>query len=389
MIQKKVKFKETYPEEEQEYNDTYPASSEAAGTKSRRFKANHSLDSDEELDDEEGTSKDQDDILQEDDIEGQEDETIREDEGISVTPFNLKDELEEGHFDTQGNYIANKDADVTDQWLESVDWNKAENQFHPKRKKEKVEQEEEESVESPLQIMQNMIDIMKPGENVLKALRRLGGNKKPISSADRWKKKKLKVEEVVDEKAAENTANLLKLTGLADTLLQQGDFQIYEKTYEKISVEVKSKLSQFQDADSDEELEVAFKKPKFDPKMRITKEEIKSGTDINDDDDDDDNELEAAFINKSQSGSSSSTEAKQKDDNESKSDGISLSDEVSWIYKLGNDDDDNSKSLGPFTSTEMLQMKEEGKFGDGVYCRKVGSEGSFYNSNRVDFDLYI
>lgn len=35
-------------------------------------------------------------VLHEDDIEGQEDETIREDEGITVTPFNLKDELEEG-----------------------------------------------------------------------------------------------------------------------------------------------------------------------------------------------------------------------------------------------------------------------------------------------------
>lgn len=35
-------------------------------------------------------------VLHEDDIEGQEDETIREDEGITVTPFNLKEEMEEG-----------------------------------------------------------------------------------------------------------------------------------------------------------------------------------------------------------------------------------------------------------------------------------------------------
>ena len=34
--------------------------------------------------------------MDEDDIEGQEDETIRFDGDIALTPFNLKDELEEG-----------------------------------------------------------------------------------------------------------------------------------------------------------------------------------------------------------------------------------------------------------------------------------------------------
>merc|ERR1712142_439936 len=118
--------------------------------------------------------------------------------------------------------------------------------------------EEEEPLRTVVQVMQDMLAIMKPGEHVLKTLRRLGGNKKPMSSAERWKKKKqkqkegAKEEEEVDAKAAEDAANLLKLTGLADELLQRGDFQVYEKTYEKLKFEVTNKLSQFEDAEDDD-----------------------------------------------------------------------------------------------------------------------------------------
>ena len=69
------------------------------------LKENHSLDSDEEdansgLNEADGNSKtvvkENENVLNDDDIEGQEDETIREDDGIKVTPFNLKEEMEEG-----------------------------------------------------------------------------------------------------------------------------------------------------------------------------------------------------------------------------------------------------------------------------------------------------
>lgn len=39
---------------------------------------------------------------------GQEDPTIDSYEGIKVTPFNMKEELEEGHFDKDGMYIFDK-----------------------------------------------------------------------------------------------------------------------------------------------------------------------------------------------------------------------------------------------------------------------------------------
>jgi hypothetical protein len=41
-------------------------------------------------------------------VSGQEDTTIDSYEGIKVTPFNMKEELEEGHFDKDGMYIFDK-----------------------------------------------------------------------------------------------------------------------------------------------------------------------------------------------------------------------------------------------------------------------------------------
>lgn len=39
---------------------------------------------------------------------GQEEATIEFDENIQITPFNMREELEEGHFDTDGTYIFDK-----------------------------------------------------------------------------------------------------------------------------------------------------------------------------------------------------------------------------------------------------------------------------------------
>ena len=39
----------------------------------------------------------------------------------------------------------------------------------------------------------------------------------------------------------------------------------------------------------------------------------------------------------------------------------------------------------------MMKWTDEGCFGDGVWVRKVGKDdegGQFYNSKRIDFELY-
>ena len=43
-------------------------------------------------------------------ISGQEEGNVDYEEGMRFTPFNMKEEMEEGHFDTDGTYIFKKDV---------------------------------------------------------------------------------------------------------------------------------------------------------------------------------------------------------------------------------------------------------------------------------------
>lgn len=53
---------------------------------------------------------------------GQEEGNVGVEEGITITPFNMKEELEEGHFDNDGMYHWKKENVVKDNWLENIDW---------------------------------------------------------------------------------------------------------------------------------------------------------------------------------------------------------------------------------------------------------------------------
>lgn len=87
----------------------------------------------------------------------------------------------------------------------------------------------------------DMVNFIKPGETVAKALRRLGGTKgKQMSSSQRWKAKKQKKEETEeDRQAVKDKEDFLALTGLADKVLQDGNMEVYEMTHEKLTFELK------------------------------------------------------------------------------------------------------------------------------------------------------
>lgn len=231
-----------------------------------RVKA-HSLDSDEEGDDEDGVKDDEKYVLREEDLEGQEDATIEFDEGIKITPFNLKEEMEEGHFDAEGNYFEKKEEVIRDEWLDSLDWVKI---------KERGEQFQKdvgsgdnsmfEDADEPgdqIKAMKDILDIILPGETVLKALRRLGGKEggRTSSASARWQPKAKKQKAVDSERPAseEDKQKLLKLTELADYLLQKGNFGIYQDTYEKLTHKVKTMEEQQEEAEEDDALEAAFR----------------------------------------------------------------------------------------------------------------------------------
>jgi CD2 antigen cytoplasmic tail-binding protein 2 len=133
-----------------------------------RFKEKHSLDSDEE--DEIDEIKEG--GLDDEDLGAQEETTIFNDGEIKVTPFNLEQEMEEGYFDKHGNYFEKKDLnEIRDSWLDDVDWIKIEELNEWKKGEKKPEQDEEEQDDTPLDkiiIYQQIIDILKPGETLVK-----------------------------------------------------------------------------------------------------------------------------------------------------------------------------------------------------------------------------
>lgn len=297
----------------------------------KKFK--NSLDSDE--DDDEDLAKSHN-VLDPDDLEGQEEHTIDRDGEIRITPFNMKDELEEGHFDKEGTFIFKKNDEIKDHWLDNIDWVKI------KERKEPMNEDSSDSDAEPinyLEIHQEMLLLMQPKESILKAIKRLGGNSKPPSS--RWNKKLQKEEESETDK--ENREKLVRLTALADKLLGTGDMDIYQQTYEKLSFLVKSRLK------NDEEAADMF------------------GDDF-----------DAAGVATADSERASMMEEAKK---------IEMKNEVMWEFKW--EDKDDAPVYGPHPSSEMLRWVEEGYFSDGVLVRKVNEPNArFYSSNRIDFDLY-
>lgn len=169
-------------------SDDQPNRNTAAFRKSR-FKEKHSLDSDEE-DNEQISGK-----MVDEDIEGQEESTVDFDDGIKVTPFNLKEEMEEGFFDSHGNYFTkDRGEDQEDNWLTGVDWGQVEelqalNAEKQKRMEESLKSDENYVPVDKQEVLTKMLGILKPGETVAKALRRLGG-KNTMSASERLKAKK-------------------------------------------------------------------------------------------------------------------------------------------------------------------------------------------------------
>ncbi|KAM8724997.1 CD2 antigen cytoplasmic tail-binding protein 2 isoform 1-T2 [Acanthopagrus schlegelii] len=380
MPKRKVTFEDGKGEFDLDDEVPNKKSCEAVSGPGSRFKGKHSLDSDEE--DEEGdTDSKKYEILDTDDVDGQEGATIDCDEGIPITPFNLDEEMQEGHFDSEGNYFVKKDQEIRDNWLDNIDWVRIKEQPFKKKKKglgakrkrrvgdedeaeeekqreeqqadkeneDEEEEEEMEPAEDPLasltqhQLTEGVVELLLPGETVAAALRRLGG-------LGRRKKGKLREESEPTEEAKRDTEKLDRLTALADRLVGSGMFEIYQQTYEKLAYLMRSMSSK-------------------QPALR------KASGDGDDDGEEDELDMFADKFDDKHGGTDDKEEDKR------------VSDEVMWEYRWENKDD--SEVYGPFTSQQMQGWVDEGYFSSGVYCRRKDQDGSqFYNSKRLDFELY-
>lgn len=321
--------------------------------------------------------------------------------------------------------------------MDNIDWVKIKER--EKGASQDDSSDEEEEVINQVEILNEIKGFLTPGETILKALKRLGGKGGKFQSASqRWKAKKQKTEHK-DEKAEKDKENMLKLTGLADKLLQNGNMTVYEMTYEKVVFELKkledsgetkteSKTDIPEGVDDDDALDmfadnfdkkgdskttepaksVSFQETKgkvwqqnvafallhhilykweIHCKLFITinhfglfklysiKDFGKQFMFLTFD-------LTAVWITFSEE----KTEDKSENGKTPDTGGGDASDEVMWEYKWHNKDEEEIH--GPFTSTQMLTWTEEDFFPEGVFCRKVNSDGHYYTSKRIDFDLY-
>ncbi|KAJ3600507.1 hypothetical protein NHX12_031488 [Muraenolepis orangiensis] len=371
MSKRKVTFEDGNGEIESEDVPNKKICEGIAGPGSR-FKGKHSLDSDEE-DDEEETKTSKYDMLASDDVEGQEGATIDCDEGIPITPFNLDEEMQEGHFDSEGNYYVKKDEEIRDNWLDNIDWVRIKEQPFKQKKKglsakrrrrvgDEDEAEEEkqredkqpdadsgeeaemeaEPAEDPLasytqrQLTEALVEMLLPRETVAAALRRLGG----LSGRQKGKLSRGGGEGAPEVKR--DAEKLDRLTSLADRLVASGMFEIYQQTCEKLAYTLKNQKLSSKKGSGEEEDELDMFGDKFDE---------------------------------------SQGEKPNEGGEEKEVTG------VMWEYKWENVD--GSELYGPFSSQQMQDWVDEDYFKDGVYCRKLDQEGSqFYNSKRLDFELY-
>lgn len=359
--------------------------------KNTRFKEKHSLDSDEEDD----TVKY--DVMNEDDIEGQEEATVDFDDNIQITPFNMREEMEEGHFDAQGTYIFDKTKEIQDSWMDNIDWVKVKHTTPEEEGKEgnkkrpfqydssdSDSEDEDTKKANNIKVYEEILTIVKEGETIGKAIRRLGKNRSKIPSASqKWKNKnkKLKISEadsVAVEEAVQEQKQMLRLTELTDQLVQQGLVEVYESPYERITHSLKqlkdkhksSKITIAEGIDDEDALDMFA--DDFDKQEKD--ERVGAGGDS-----------EAKPQNTEQS-DGFKTPAVPNLTKSPSNEGADQTGGVMWEYKEDNTDEAEIK--GPFTSAKMLSWADDGTFGKGIFCRKLNSGSQFYNSARIDFDLY-
>uniref|UniRef100_A0A1L8DCV2 Putative cd2 antigen cytoplasmic tail-binding protein 2 n=1 Tax=Nyssomyia neivai TaxID=330878 RepID=A0A1L8DCV2_9DIPT len=291
----------------------------------------HTLDSDEEESDDEQYN-----VLDDNDIEGEEDGIAGMDGETKLTPFNMKEEMEEGHFDREGHYVWDKTREISDNWLDNIDWVKVQETKAGSSRVRTLGEDSSDSEDAGAfninESYQKMLEIMKAGETVKKALQRLGKDTK-ISSAERWRRKKAGI---VDESAGV----IAKLTELSnDILTRTGNMDIYEETYEAIEKRIRKTSA------PDDALDMYADDFDAKEKKKLGVVEPTDGT----------------------------------GDNEAP--------KLMWEFKLTQDD---TELQGPYTTEQMHKMSIDGRFKTGVLVKKVGEDdANFYNSNRIDFDLYL
>ncbi|XP_026807186.1 CD2 antigen cytoplasmic tail-binding protein 2 homolog [Rhopalosiphum maidis] len=299
---------------------------------------------DSEDDDDDSVDENNYDVMQEQDIEGQEEGVVGQDGEIRITPFNMQEELEEGHFDKEGMYHWKKEKDVQDNWLENIDWCKIKDMS---KEKKKTDESEEDNVEfNVVAAYKEILSMMEPKETISKSLRRLGGNKR-LTTAERWKLKKAGLS--TDEGSS---TKVTRLTELANQILTaNGNMDVYQETYEQIS-QIISKSEKRGQPSTSMSSDLDMYAEDFDLKE---KEKLES------------------------TNQSDKVEPEESEE-------LLTGESLQWEYKFSLE---SNEVFGPYNTEQMQKWKVEDKFKEPIWVRKCNSNSDFHSFIRVDFELYL
>ncbi|EPS43003.1 hypothetical protein H072_3006 [Dactylellina haptotyla CBS 200.50] len=188
-----------------------------------------------------GSSSDEEEEPEDDEIDDEIGPGGKKKNAPKMDKFNMKDEMEEGKFDDQGNFVRKAiDPDaVHDSWLEGV--NKKEmkkaKEAQDKRDQEARQKRREEDELITSDLISDLILCLEKGETVLEALARLNTGKKATRPKKSWQKKKGQDMEIdasgkepEDPKETMRKEQIEKITTAADRLLSRGFNEIYDET---------------------------------------------------------------------------------------------------------------------------------------------------------------
>ncbi|PIA13704.1 hypothetical protein COEREDRAFT_32779, partial [Coemansia reversa NRRL 1564] len=166
---------------------------------------------------------------------------------VKIEAFNMRDDLEEGSFDTQGNFVWNKKDPQAyqDSWLNNV--SRSSMQLARESKERQGQQQQNAQTQKTKRwdkvsnddIIISVINMLLPHETVFAALARVGGRKKKSKWSNRRAKNKKnqqhKQDEMEEDKDdADRKEKIEKLTELADQAMARGMSYVYEDNYEQL-----------------------------------------------------------------------------------------------------------------------------------------------------------
>ncbi|KAI8370289.1 hypothetical protein BD560DRAFT_397023 [Blakeslea trispora] len=163
-----------------------------------------------------------------------------------IEAFNMKEELEEGSVDSNGNYVRNKvdPQAFHDNWMKGItrkDINKAKEAQQKRDREEALREAERQSTlpQSETDIYLALVHHLKPGQSVQEALTSLANSLPKKLPA--WKQKMLDKKnknkpvqqpQLTEQEETERREKIEKITGLADQMMALGHFNIYQDTFE-------------------------------------------------------------------------------------------------------------------------------------------------------------